>query len=85
MEIIKKRKIGSVVSDKMDKTVLVNIERFCNHPIYLKKFRQSNKIKAHDEKNEYKIGDIVEIEETKPISKDKSWRVTKKIEDKKNK
>jgi len=77
-ESIKLRK-GVVVSDKMDKTVVVKIDRIKTHPIYKKKFVMSQKFKAHDEKNEYKIGDIVEIVETKPISGDKRFKVANLI------
>jgi len=79
MKKIIKKKIGKVVSDKMDKTVVVCIESFKEHPLYTKKFRVTKKIKAHDEKNEYKIGDMVEIVESTPKSKTKSWHVVKKI------
>lgn len=68
---------GVVVSDKMQKTVLVRVDRLKKHPKYLKYYRVSKKFKAHDEKNEYKAGDVVMIEETRPLSKDKRWRVVK--------
>lgn len=74
-----KKKIGQVTSDKMDKSVVVLVSRLKSHPLYLKKYKTSKKIMAHDEKNEFKIGDMVEIEETKPMSKNKSWKVNKKI------
>ena len=64
---------GVVVSDKMDKTVVVSVSRFIKHPLYGKFYKVSKKYKAHDEKNKYKIGDKVEIAETKPISKDKRF------------
>ena len=71
-----KRKFkGTVVSDKMDKTVVVSVSRFVQHPKYKKRYSINKKYKAHDEANAYKVGDIVTIEETKPISKDKSFRV----------
>lgn len=76
MEIIRKRKLkGAVVSDKMQKTVVVSIVRLKKHPKYKKYFKVTKKFKAHDEKNEYHIGDRVLIEETRPMSKDKRWRV----------
>ena len=69
---------GVVVSDKMDKTVVVSVSRFVKHPLYGKFYKVSKKYKAHDEGNVYKIGDKVEIVETKPISKDKRFKVTSK-------
>jgi len=77
-----KTKIGKVVADKMDQSVVVLIERIVTHKLYQKKFAQSIKTTAHDPENTYKVGDVVEICETRPISKTKSWKVTKKIEDK---
>ena len=68
---------GVVVSDKMDKTVVVSVSRFVKHPLYGKFYKVSKKYKAHDEGNVYKTGDKVEIMETKPISKDKRFRVIK--------
>jgi small subunit ribosomal protein S17 len=67
---------GFVVSDKMDKTVVVEVERTTRHPIYGKVLRRSTKFKAHDERNECRTGDQVRIMECRPLSKDKSWRVT---------
>lgn len=67
---------GFVVSDKMDKTVVVEVERTTRHPIYGKVLRRSTKFKAHDEANDARTGDEVRIEECRPLSKDKSWRVT---------
>ena len=73
-----KRKLeGEVVSDKMSKTVVVNITTTKIHPKYKKRYKSSKKYKAHDEKNEYKVGDLVVIEECRPLSKDKRWRVIK--------
>lgn len=72
--------LGKVVSDKMDKTVTVLVERKVKHPLYGKVIRRSSKIHAHDEQNQYCIGDIVLVEEKKPLSKTKSWVVTKLIE-----
>lgn len=69
----KKGKVGVVVSDKMDKTVVVRIDRLKMHSKYKKKYKVSKKYKAHDAENKFKIGDKVEIIETKPISKDKKW------------
>ena len=66
---------GTVVSDKNDKTVVVLVERRFTHPLFKKTVRRSKKYTAHDESNQYKIGDMVSIEETKPISKDKTWIV----------
>jgi small subunit ribosomal protein S17 len=66
---------GTVVSDKMEKTVVVKIERIKEHPRYKKRYKVHKNYKAHDEKGEYKEGDVVIIEETRPISKDKRWRV----------
>ncbi|MBV8647456.1 30S ribosomal protein S17 [Paludibacterium sp.] len=71
---------GKVVSDKMDKTVTVLVERKVKHPIYGKIVRRSNKFHAHDENNEYKAGDIVVISESRPLSKTKSWVVTALVE-----
>ncbi len=68
---------GVVVSDKMDKTVVVAVTRFNKHPKYQKYLKKTKKYKAHDEKNEVKVGQIVKIEETKPMSKDKTFRVIK--------
>lgn len=71
----RKIRTGIVVSDKMDKTVVVTVETFKTHPLYKKQLKKSTKIKAHDENNECKIGDVVKIVETRPLSKDKNWRV----------
>jgi small subunit ribosomal protein S17 len=75
----KKRLIGKVVSDKMDKTVVVEVERIKVHPKYKRRYKVSKRYKAHDEKNEYKVGDKVMIEECRPLSKEKRWRVIKKL------
>ncbi|MBE0568522.1 MAG: 30S ribosomal protein S17 [Deltaproteobacteria bacterium] len=77
---IQKRKVGVVVSDKMDKTVVVQVERLVPHPVYKKYVKRRNRIKAHDEKNEFQVGDRVEIIEARPLSKDKRWRVNKLID-----
>ena len=77
-EIIKKKNNvlqGIVVSDKMDKTIVVSVSRFIKHPKYGKYYQRNKKYKAHDEDNKYKIGDKVEIIETRPISKDKKFKV----------
>ncbi|TNE56429.1 MAG: 30S ribosomal protein S17 [Sphingomonadales bacterium] len=71
--------IGTVTSDKTDKTVTVLVERKVKHPLYGKIIRRSKKYHAHDEANEYKIGDVVRIEETKPISKTKTWTVKDQV------
>lgn len=77
---MKRTIIGKVVSDKMDKTVVVLVERVKEHPLYKKKYSASTKFKAHDEKNEAKTGDMVEIEESRPLSADKRWVVTKVLD-----
>ena len=71
---------GKVVSDKMDKTVTVLVERKVKHPIYGKIIRRSKKFHAHDENNEYREGDVVVISESRPLSKSKSWVVTALVE-----
>jgi small subunit ribosomal protein S17 len=70
-----KTQIGVVVSDKMDKTVVVKVDRITKHPVYNKYIRRSAKYKAHDESNTCKIGDRVQIIESRPLSKDKCWKV----------
>lgn len=77
---LRKTRVGKVVSDKMDKTVVVSIQDNVKHPLYKKIITRSVKFKAHDEKNECGIGDRVMIMETRPISKDKKWRVVQIIE-----
>jgi len=72
--------VGRVVSNKMDKTVVVLVERRTKHPLYGKIVMRSNKYKAHDETNQYNEGDTVEIAEGRPISRDKSWRVVRLVE-----
>jgi small subunit ribosomal protein S17 len=76
-------KVGVVVSDKMDKTAVVLVERQFKHPLYKKTVRKHKKFKAHDESNECQEGDRVMIEECRPISKDKCWKVTNVIEKRK--
>lgn len=77
---LRKTRVGKVVSDKMDKTVVVAIIDNVKHPLYKKIIKRTVKLKAHDEKNECRIGDRVEVMETRPLSKDKRWRVTNIIE-----
>ena len=77
---LRKTNVGVVVSDKMDKTVLVAIKDNVKHPLYKKIVKRTVKLKAHDEKNECGVGDRVMIMETRPLSKDKYWRVVEIIE-----
>ena len=77
---MRKTRIGVVVSDKMDKTIVVEIRSRVKHPLYGKIMNRTLKIKAHDEKNECGIGDTVRIMETRPLSKDKNWRLVEIIE-----
>ena len=77
---LRKTRIGKVVSDKMDKTIVVAIADNVKHPLYKKIIKRTVKLKAHDENNECRIGDRVEVMETRPLSKDKRWRVTNIIE-----
>ena len=76
----RKTRTGLVVSDKMEKTVVVSIERRVQHPVYGKMVRRTKRFKAHDERNEAKTGDTVRIMETRPMSKDKRWRVVEIVE-----
>lgn len=76
----RKRRTGKVVSDKMDKTVVVAVENRIRHPLYGKIIKKTEKYKAHDENNACGIGDVVEIMETRPLSKDKRWRVLEILE-----
>ena len=76
----RKTKVGIVVSDKMDKTIVVAMEDFIRHPLYGKAVKRTKKVKAHDENNECQIGDKVRIMETRPLSKDKRWRVVNIVE-----
>ncbi len=76
----RKMRIGVVVGDKTDKTVTVQVERRVAHPLYGKGVRRTSKYHAHDESNEYRVGDTVRIMETRPISKTKRWRVVELIE-----
>jgi len=79
MEIKQKVRVGSVVSNRMDKTVVVKVEMPKRHPLYKKTIKRVVKFKAHDAKNECSLGDTVRIVETRPLSKDKRWRVTEII------
>jgi small subunit ribosomal protein S17 len=76
----RKVQIGKVVSDKMDKTIVVAVETYKKHSLYHKRIRYTKKFKAHDENNEAKIGDTVKIMETRPLSKDKNWRLVEVTE-----
>lgn len=76
---LQKSRVGVVVGDKMNKSVSVEVERRVLHPLYKKYIRKRSKFLAHDENNEYKIGDRVRIAETRPLSKRKRWRVREKI------
>ncbi|MDD4163951.1 MAG: 30S ribosomal protein S17 [Eubacteriales bacterium] len=77
---LRKTRVGKVVSNKMDKTIVVAIEDRVQHPLYKKIIKRTVKFKAHDEKNECNIGDKVMIMETRPLSKDKRWRLTEILE-----
>ena len=76
----RKTRIGTVVSDKMEKTVVVSVLRITRHPLYGKIMRRTKKYKAHDETNQCRVGDKVKIMETRPLSKDKRWRVAEVLE-----
>ncbi len=77
---LRKTRIGKVTSNKMDKTIVVAIENHVKHPLYGKIVKRTYKLKAHDEKNECNIGDTVKVMETRPLSKDKRWRLVEIIE-----
>ena len=77
---LRKTRTGLVVSDKMDKTVVVAIQDNVRHPLYKKIVKRTVRLKAHDENNEYRVGDRVSVMETRPLSKDKRWRVVTIIE-----
>ena len=77
---LRKTRVGTVVSDKMDKTIVVAVKDNVQHPLYKKILKRTVKFKAHDENNECRIGDRVMIMETRPLSKDKNWRLVKLIE-----
>jgi small subunit ribosomal protein S17 len=76
----RKVQVGKVVSNKMEKTIVVAIETYKKHDLYHKRIKVTKKFKAHDENNEAKIGDVVKIMETRPISKDKRWRLVEIVE-----
>lgn len=76
----RKTRIGKVVSNKMDKTIVVAIETLVSHPLYKKSLKRTTKFKAHDENNECNIGDTVKIMETRPLSKEKRWRLVEIME-----
>ena len=76
----RKTRVGTVVSDKMDKTIVVAVKDSVQHPLYKKTMKRTYKLKAHDENNECGIGDTVEVMETRPLSKDKRWRLVNIIE-----
>ena len=77
---LRKTRVGKVVSDKMDKTIVVAIETSVKHPLYKKIIKRTYKLKAHDENNECKIGDKVKVMETRPLSKEKRWRLVEIVE-----
>ena len=77
---LRKTRVGKVVSNKMDKTIVVAVENNVKHPLYNKIVKRTYKLKAHDEENTCNIGDIVKVMETKPISKDKRWRLVEVME-----
>ena len=77
---LRKTRTGKVVSDKMDKTIVVAVEDHVKHPLYKKIVKRTYKLKAHDENNEAHVGDVVEIMQTRPLSKDKCWRVIEILE-----
>ncbi len=80
MKSNRKQLTGKVVSNKMDKTVVVEIENIVMHSLYKKSVRRTKKIKSHDEKNECSIGDVIRVEESRPLSKDKRYRLVEIIE-----
>ena len=77
---LRKTRVGKVVSDKMDKTIVVAVRDNVRHPLYNKIVKKTYKLKAHDEKNDAKIGDTVRVMETRPLSKDKRWRLVEVVE-----
>jgi len=76
----RKVRLGMVISDKMDKSIVVRVDRTMSHPVYLKTFRTSSKLYAHDEKNEAGVGDVVRVMETRPLSARKRWRLVEIVE-----
>ena len=77
---LRKTRTGKVVSDKMDKTIVVAVEDHVKHPLYKKIVKRTYKLKAHDENNECKVGDTVKVMETRPLAKDKRWRLVEIME-----
>ena len=77
---LRKVRVGKVVSTKMDKTIVVAVEDHVKHPLYKKIIKKTYKLKAHDEKNECNVGDTVKVMETRPLSKDKRWRLVEVME-----
>ena len=77
---LRKETIGTVTSNKMDKTVVVSVQTSVKHPMYKKIVKRTYKLKAHDENNECNIGDVVKVMETRPLSKDKRWRVLEVVQ-----
>ena len=77
---LRKTRVGLVTSDKMDKTIVVSVTDNVKHPLYNKIVKRTYKLKAHDENNECRIGDIVKVMETRPLSKDKRWRLVEIVE-----
>ena len=77
---LRKTRVGKVVSNKMDKTIVVAVENHVKHPLYKKVVKSTYKLKAHDENNECSIGDTVKVMETRPLSKDKRWRLVEIME-----
>jgi small subunit ribosomal protein S17 len=77
---LRKERVGIVVSDKMDKTVVVSISERVKHPLYKKIVSRTKKLKAHDENNECKVGDTVKVMETRPLSREKRWRLVEIVE-----
>jgi small subunit ribosomal protein S17 len=77
---LRKTRVGKVVSDKMDKTIVIALEEHVTHPLYKKVVKRTYKLKAHDEQNDCHIGDTVKVMETRPLSKEKRWRVVEVLE-----
>ena len=75
----RKERVGVVISDKMDKTITVQVDRVSRHPVYNRSIRKATKFKAHDETNTAKVGDVVRIQETRPLSKTKRWRLVEVV------
>ena len=76
----RKARVGTVVSNKMDKSIVVRVDRTMKHPLYLKVLQRSSKLYAHDEKNEANVGDMVRVMETRPMSRTKRWRLMEIVE-----